>query len=86
MSVTVSELDSISTATICSVPIINNVTLPIECRNLSLSLLQTKKTHLSHSRTQASTEADYPAARHGSIDLSPPHEDAIGSPYGMRLI
>ena len=55
-----------STAITYSVPNTHNVTLPIECRNLSLSLHQRKKTH---SRTQASTEADYPAARNGNMDL-----------------
>lgn len=86
MSITVLGRESTLAATIYIVPVVDNVTLPIECRNLSLSLHQTKKTHLSHSRTQASTEADYPAARNGNINLSPPHEDAIGSSYGMRLI
>ena len=83
VSVIVSGIDSISTATSYSVPIINSATLPVECRNLALSPHQTKKTHL---RNRASTEADYPAARHGDINLSPPHEDAVGVSYGMRLI
>lgn len=66
MSITVASPDSMSPAIIYSVPNIHNVTLPIECRNLSLSLHQRKKTH---SRTQASTEADYPAARNGNMDM-----------------
>ena len=81
MSITMSRLDSILTYSVQKT-IINNVTLPIKCRNLSLSLHQTKKTH-SHS--QASTEADYPAARNGNIKLSPPHQHAIGSSSGLRL-
>jgi hypothetical protein len=39
----------------------------------------------THSRTQASTEADYPAARNSNTILSPPHADAIGSSPGLRL-
>ena len=74
-----SSLDTILKATMYIVQTIIN-------HQMSQSLVIASPKEKTHSHSQASTEADYPAARDGNINLSPPHEDAIGSPYRLRLI